>query len=334
MNVSEIGEFGLIRRLAEGTVFSRGNVIKGIGDDAAVLSVSRGMLLLVSCDMLVDGVHFIRGKISPFQLGHKAVAVNLSDIAAMGGIPRHVLVSMALTPSITVEEVEEIYSGMKSLLSRWSVNLVGGDTVKSEVLTIDVTILGEAGPGQVLTRDGARPGDVVMVTGHLGDSAAGLEILMNEELFTQISGEDREVLLKAHLQPVPRLDQSRMLAGMGCVTAMMDLSDGLGGDIRRICESSGVGADIFLERLPYSESAAMLADLAGKNAVDWALNGGEDYELLFTVSPGREDEVKASFAAEGLGPVTVVGVITEREAGVRLVDRGAIITARGFDHFK
>lgn len=334
MKISEIGEFGLIKRLAPGTIINRGNVIKGIGDDAAVLSVSPGNLLLVSTDMLVEGVHFIWEKISPFQLGHKAMAVNLSDIAAMGGIPRHVLVSMALTPSITVEEVEELYSGMMSLLSRWSVNLVGGDTVKSVVLTIDVTILGEAAPGRVLTRDGAMPGDVIMVTGRLGDSAAGLEILMNEELFENFSGEDREELLKAHLQPVPRLDQSRLLAGMGCVTAMMDLSDGLGGDIRHICESSGVGAKIFLDRLPYSERAGRLAYRAGKNVVRWALCGGEDYELLFTVPPGRELEVKEAFAAEGLGPVTAVGMITEGGAGVELVDNGVITQISGFDHFK
>ncbi|MFZ5646462.1 MAG: thiamine-phosphate kinase [Bacillota bacterium] len=336
MKISEIGEFGLIKRLAGGTVFNQQSVIKGIGDDAAVLAVSRGKLLLVSCDMMVDGVHFMREKISPFKLGHKAVAVNLSDIAAMGGIPRHVLVSMALPPSVTVIEVEDMFSGMKSLLSRWSVNLVGGDTVKSQTMTIDVTILGEADPGSVLTRSGARPGDIIMVTGYLGDSAAGLEILVDEKLCEKISGEDREALLEAHLMPVPRLEQSRLLAGMGCVTAMMDLSDGLGGDIKHICENSGVGAKLFLDRLPYSGSAARAAHLAGKKVTDWALNGGEDYELLFTVPPGREEDVKDAFAGAGLGPVTAVGVITESEAGVKLVGtEGEIIPpARGFNHFK
>lgn len=335
MKVSEIGEFGLIKRVTAGTVFNGHGLIKGIGDDAAVISPSQGKVLLLSSDMLVDGVHFIRGKISPFQLGRKAIAVNLSDIAAMGGVPRHALVSIALPPMATVEEIEQIFSGMKSMFSRWSVNLVGGDTVKSSTLTIDVTVLGEADGGCVMTRSGARPGDIIMVTGYLGDSAAGLELIMNEELFAKVPGEEREKLIMAHLDPSPRLEQSALLAKTGWVTAMMDLSDGLGGDIKHICDSSGVGAKIFPHRLPYSESAAGLARMAGKSITEWCLHGGEDYELLFTVSPGSKEDVKKAFSGAGLGPVTEVGVITEVGEGIKLVGPNghpSTLTG-GFNHF-
>ncbi|KJS01603.1 MAG: hypothetical protein VR68_04875 [Peptococcaceae bacterium BRH_c4a] len=335
VKISDIGEFGLIKRLAGGTIFNPNGVIKGIGDDAAVIMTGQDRVLLVSCDMLVDGVHFIYGKIPLFDLGHKAVAVNMSDIAAMGGVPRHVLVSLALPSRFTVEEAEELFNGMKSLLSRRSVNLIGGDTVRSDVFTIDVTILGEALIGSVIMRSGARPGDVVMVTGSLGDSAAGLEILLNDQLSGRVSADDREYLLAAHLTPEPRLDQSSLLVKLGFVTAMMDLSDGLAGDIKHICESSRVGAEIYLDRLPYSQCAARVARMAGKNVVHWALNGGEDYQLLFTVPSGKEEEVIEAFCGAGLGAVTAAGRITDPGCGVRLVGFEEDIKhlAKGFDHF-
>lgn len=335
MKISDLGEFGLIKRLAGGTIFNPGGVIKGIGDDAAVIDAGQGRVLLVSCDMLVDGVHFICGKIPLFDLGRKAVAVNMSDIAAMGGVPRHILVSLALPSRFSVEEAEELFNGMKSLLSRWSVNIIGGDTVKSDVFTIDVMILGEAEKGQVIMRSGARPGDVVMVTGSLGDSAAGLEILLNDYLSGIISKKDRESLLAAHLTPEPRLAQSALLVKLGFVTAMMDISDGLAGDIKHICESSQVGAEIYLDRLPFSQCAARAAQLAGLNVVHWALNGGEDYQLLFTVPPGKECQIIEAFHGAGLGTVTVVGRVTESCEGLKLLGFEENINqpVRGFDHF-
>ncbi|MFZ5596193.1 MAG: thiamine-phosphate kinase [Bacillota bacterium] len=336
MKISQIGEFGLIKRITGEAVFDPCDLIKGIGDDAAVIHTGQGKVLLVTSDMLVEGVHFLREKITPFQLGYKAVAVSFSDIAAMGGRPRHVLVSLAVPPGAGVEEMEEMYSGMKSILSRWSANLVGGDTVSSPVLAIDVTVLGEAREDSVLTRSGAAPGDVVMVTGSLGDSAAGLEIILNPDIAGSLPDADREALLAAHLRPEPRIGEASLLVSTGCVTSMMDLSDGLAGDIRHICDSSGTGAEIYTKSIPYSGPAARLAETAGKSVYDWALYGGEDYELLFTVRPDKTEVVTGAFAAAGLGRVTAVGKITAHEKGIELVDSEGRRQPlnMGFDHFK
>lgn len=335
MKLPDIGEFGLIGKIAGGTVFNPKNVKKGIGDDAAVIYPTGGDFLLLSSDMLVEGVHFIYGKISPFQLGHKAIAVSLSDIAAMGGIPRHVLVSMAIPPKVTVAEVVDIYSGMKTILSRYSVNLVGGDTVFSPVLTIDVTVLGESPHHSLVMRSGAKSGDIIMVTGELGKSAAGLEILRNSHLSEKISMADKEDLLSAHLTPEPRLAQSALLVNLGFITSMMDLSDGLAGDLRHICESSGVGAKIDIKSLPVSQGTQKLAGLMAKNAIDWALSGGEDYELLFTVPPGRQEDVIIAFNKAGLGRVTSIGAVTGAESGVELTAaNGQTYSLTGYDHFK
>ncbi|MHB8156015.1 MAG: thiamine-phosphate kinase [Desulfocucumaceae bacterium] len=335
MKLGDIGEFGLIDRIARGAVFNSRGLIKGIGDDAAVIAPGEGNVLLVSCDMLMERTHFIYGRTTPFQLGYKAIAVNISDIAAMGGKPRHVLVSLALPQWITVEDVEGIYTGMKDILSRWSVNIIGGDTVSSEVLAIDVTIIGEAPNGSVLTRGGARPGDVIMVTGNLGDSAAGLEILLRGEMAGRVPQSDSKPLLSAHLTPQPRLEQSSVLVKLGFVSAMMDISDGLAGDIKHICESSGTGAEIYTGSLPHSQSAARVAEIAGKSVIEWALSGGEDYELLFTVPQDRQEEVVQAFSENRLGPVTAVGRITGPEGGINIVgpDGKKYTGKEGFEHF-
>lgn len=319
MKLSEIGEFGLIKRLAEDCVNEPSTVVKGIGDDAAVLQPGKGDLL-VSSDMLVEGVHFLPGKITFSQLGYKSVAVSLSDIAAMGGTPRHVLVSLAVPEYMTVEDVEELYRGMKAVLSRYSVNLVGGDTVSSPVLTIDVTVLGEARPSGAVTRGGARPGDAVMVTGYPGSSAAGLELLLNPgDWADRLLPGDREMLLGAHLLPEPALLQAAALMETGCVTAMIDISDGIAGEINHICDKSGVGAEIAAGKIPISGPAMRAAELAGKNPLDWALYGGEDYQLLFTVPSGEIERIAAVFREQSLGPVAAIGRITGEGAGRKII---------------
>ncbi len=320
MKLSEVGEFGLIKRLAEGCINDPSTVVKGIGDDAAVLQPVKGGSLLVTSDMLVEGVHFLPGKITFSQLGHKSVAVSLSDIAAMGGIPRHALVSLAVPEYMTVEDVEELYRGMKAILSRHRVNLVGGDTVKSPVLTIDVTVLGEAPPSGAMTREGARPGDAVMVTGYPGSSAAGLELLINPgDWADNLRREDREILLKAHLTPEPALLQAATLMEIGCVTSMIDISDGIASEINHICDNNGVGAVVMAGRIPISGPAMRAAGLAGKNPVDWALYGGEDYQLLFTVPTGEIERIVGVFAEQSLGPVTEIGRITEESEGRKII---------------
>jgi len=336
LKLSDVGEFGLIKKLAAGCVNDFSTIVEGIGDDAAVLQPGKGQLLVTS-DMLVEGVHFLTGKITMYQLGYKSIAASLSDIAAMGGKPRHALVSLAIPGNMAVEEIEELYLGMKSILSRYTVNLVGGDTVKSPVFTIDVTLLGETGPTGSVLRSGARPGDAVMVTGTPGASAAGLELLLNPGKWTgNLSLEDQEWLLAAHLTPEPALKQSATLVQMNCVTSMIDISDGIAGEINHICDRSGVGAEIYADKIPLSDTVARVAGLAGKNALDWALYGGEDYQLLFTVPAGEAQRVIDVFAAGRLGPVAVIGCIVEEKQGRKLVmspEESVSLTSSAYNHF-
>lgn len=338
MKLSDIGEFGLIKKLAGGAVNDPSTVVQGIGDDTAVLCWGDRRNLLITSDMLVDGVHFVRGKITPRQLGHKSIAVSLSDIAAMGGKPRHAMISIAITPEMPVEEIEEIYLGIKSILSLWSVNLVGGDTVKSPVLAIDVTVLGEAGPGGAILRSGARPGDVVMVTGTPGASAAGLELLLNPGGWVnKLSAAEQEVLLSAHLTPEPALEQAAALSNLGCVTAMIDVSDGIAGEINHICDRSLVGAEIFSEKIPMNSAAIRAGALCGKVPLDWALYGGEDYSLLFTVPPEEVQRVYNTFTENHLGPVTAIGLIVENKCGVKLILPSGTkqnLSPSGYNHFR
>jgi thiamine-monophosphate kinase len=336
MKLYEIGEFGLIKRLAGGCVNDSSTIIEGIGDDAAVLQPGKGQLLATS-DMLVEGVHFLPGKITMYQLGCKSIAVSLSDIAAMGGTPRQALVSLAIPGHMAVEEIEELYRGMKSILSRYAMNLVGGDTVKSPVLIIDVTVLGEAGPAGAVLRSGACPGDAVLVTGTPGASAAGLEILLNPGGNAEkFSPHEREWLLAAHLAPEPALEQSAALMQTGCVTSMIDISDGIAGEINHICDRSGVGVEIFAGEIPLGGAVGRAAALMGKSALDWALFGGEDYQLLFTAPAGEVRGIIDLFKEKRLGPVTVIGRIVEAGGGRKLVvnsEKWLSLNPSAYNHF-
>ncbi|MFZ5924324.1 MAG: thiamine-phosphate kinase [Bacillota bacterium] len=349
MRISEIGEFGLIRLISEGCVIDPSSLEKGIGDDAAVLNVSPGYKLLVTSDMLVDGVHFISGVIPWPYLGYKAMAVNLSDIAAMGGEPKNCVVSLALPPFMTVENVVDLYRGMKEILSRYGVNLVGGDTVKSQTLTIDVTMLGEAPLEAIRYRHGARPGDVIMVTGNLGGSAAGLHILQSglggRDAVAEYSPEPELAFgsgpqsdaLRAHFLPVPRICESRALVRLSCVTAMIDISDGLASEIGHICDQSGTGAHVWSERVPISESTRVIARDAGVDPLEWALFGGEDYELLFTAPREWVSEIEMSFKSSGCCKVTAIGEITEPSAGRYISTPDGIrrrLVSGGYNHFR
>lgn len=338
MRLSEIGEFGLIRRLAKNVARGPG-VIEGIGDDACVLDIGGDQVLLVTIDMLVEGTHFSRG-ISPRRLGWKALAVGLSDIAAMGGMPGYFLVSLAIPQSVSVEYVDELYQGMLDLASRFGVSLVGGDTVRSDAIVIDVTVLGQASRADVLLRSGARPGDLMLVTGHLGDSAAGLELLLKPAALDVIPARDAscaDALIRAHTEPIPRVAESQAIVRTGGATAMIDISDGLTSEIHHICERSSVGARIWAERVPVSVEARALARTLDKDPLSWALDGGEDYELLFTARPGMVEEIcKAVKEATGTD-VTVIGEVLPLGEGIALIHEDGTaerIDAGGFNHFK
>jgi len=326
MKLRELGEFGLIDRIA-GQVLPRPEVRIGIGDDAAALQPSPGCITLVTSDMLVEGVHFDLALCDPLTLGRKSLAVNLSDIAAMGGIPRHFLLALALPEQLAVEFFDGFVKGLLEMAAAFDVILVGGDTCSSRNgLVISVTAMGEQLPARVVTRRGARPGDLVFVTGTLGDAALGLKLLRG--------GERSGHAVARHLDPSPRVREGAALAESGIPTAMIDVSDGLLADLGHIIDLSGAGARVELARLPLSESFRTHRFPAGEDPFQLPLAGGEDYELLFTASPARKDDALALLA--GLGTqATVIGEVTAGGMLQVIAPNGSDYrsAARGYDHF-
>lgn len=335
MKVSDIGEFGLIERLAQLVAVAREDIVVGIGDDVAVLRMDGTDLLLATVDSQVEGIHFLREAISPYQLGRKALAINVSDIAAMGGEPTFALVSLALPPDLTVDWVEALYRGLRAEGEASGTVVVGGNVARSpDGIMIDLALLGRVSPEELLLRSGARPGDLVLVTGTLGDSAAGLHLILHPE--TQVPDDVRSYLLDRHLTPTPRLKEARVIARSRCATAMIDVSDGLSSDVGHICDRSRVGVRLWADRMPVSAPLRHVARLTGRPAWDWALAGGEDYELCFTVPPEKAEDLARQVETETGTKVTVVGEILPEARGrwVVLPDgREAPLEAKGWRHF-
>jgi len=335
MKLSEIGEFGLIDRVTKNLLTSPARVLKGVGDDTAVLRTGGEKLLLMTTDMMVEGVHFSFEFARPKEVGKKSMVVNISDIAAMGGLPTHATVAIGIPPGFSVKKVEAIYAGLKEACSAYRVNIVGGDTVKSpERLVINVTLLGEVEAFRVTYRSGARPGDIIAVTGPLGGSAAGLHALLNPER------EGPKNVLKGlrgrHLNPTARVREGRVLSASGAVTAMNDISDGLASEVNEICQASGTGCLLRGAGIPVDSAARELAEKCGLDPLDWALCGGEDYELVFTVKPDRLAGLKARMEEQGY-PVYVCGEITSPDEGrlLQLPDGGYLpLTPQGYSHFR
>ncbi|WP_324669898.1 thiamine-phosphate kinase [Geochorda subterranea] len=331
--VSAVGEFGLIERLARRLRPPDQDVVVGIGDDAAVVRLGRGRHLLATCDVQVAGVHFLANRVDPFALGRRCAAVNLSDIAAMGGRPTHFLVSLGLPPETPVAFVERLYEGLAQEAARFGADVVGGNVSRSPVLFIDLTLLGEAGD-QVLRRSGARPGDRVLVTGRLGASAAGLAVLAQPGL--EASEDDRARVLEAHLTPTPRLLEAGAIVATGGATAMLDVSDGLAQDLGHLCDESGVGVRVWAGSLPVDEATRRVARAAGRDPLEWAVGGGEDYELLFTARPEAVEALIAAVGRAAGTPVSVIGEILPAERGRWLVlpdGREVALGVRGWSHF-
>lgn len=323
MRLAELGEFGLIDRIKKGVAASS-SVLLGIGDDAAALVPTPDHVTLITSDMLLEGVHFDLSFCDPESLGRKSLSVNISDLAAMGARPRQFLLGIALPKDIPVEFIDRFMSGMLEQAERFGVTLVGGDTCASKGgLVISVTALGEQRPELVLKRSGARPGDLVCVTGTVGDAAAGLEALRR--------GEREGFLVSRQLDPTPRVEAGVALAEKALASAMIDVSDGVMQDLGHICEMSGVGARLELSKLPLS---AGYRAACGAESYALALSGGEDYELLFCVPKGRLAEVEELFARLEPG-FTVVGEIVEGEGVAARHPDGTSYSAqqRGFDHF-
>ncbi|MEJ2208954.1 MAG: thiamine-phosphate kinase [Anaerolineae bacterium] len=334
MQISELGEFPLIDRVAEIVAVERDDVLVGIGDDVAVLDHGGEELLLAKVDIQVEGVHFLPGTISAHDLGRKALAINLSDIAAAGGRPYHALVSLALPAETEVAWVEDLYRGLRHEAERYGLIVVGGNMARSPgAIVVDVFVLGRVRREHVLLRSGAQPGDRVLVTGTLGDSAAGLALLQDPGIGLEPA--QREMLLARHFTPTPRLPESAIIARRGSATAMIDVSDGLSSDVGHICERSGVGVRLWAARLPISPAARQVAGAAGRAAWQMALEGGEDYELCFTAPPDAAGTLAAAVEAETGTTVSIVGEILVEPGRYLVREDGTEVSLRagGWQHF-
>jgi thiamine-monophosphate kinase len=321
----------LIRRLAARP--GAAGVRVGIGHDCAVLEPSAGKVLLAKTDLLAEDVHFRRRWAEPADIGWKALAVNVSDIAAMGGTPRWALVALACPEPASADEIEAFYEGALALADAHGVTIVGGDTSASASgWVVSVMLLGEA--ERPLLRSGARPGDVVAVTGALGRAGAGLAVLESDPAPAGVDATLLAEVTAAHLRPRPRVAEGRWLGEAGGVTAMMDLSDGIGIDLDRLLAASGAGARVDVERLPIDRATRAVADALGASALAWATGGGEDYELLVVCEAAAFDRLRDGLAsATGTGLTAVGTVVAGR--GTTWLDGGgrAVAVARGFEHF-
>jgi len=325
-DLKKLGEFGLIDRIAERVRKATG-VVLGIGDDAAAFSPSPGRVNLITTDMLVEGIHFDLSFCDPLSLGRKALSVNLSDIAAMGGEPRFFLLSLAIPPTINLDFLDTCIEGMLQRAEQFGVTLIGGDTCSSrDSLILTITALGEQYPDRIIQRSGARPGDRICVTGTIGDSALGLRLLQQ--------GWREGTAIMRHLDPVPRVRQGVALADAAIPSAMIDLSDGLLGDLGHILDLSSVGARVDAAATPLSEEFRQFFPVLTEDAQTLAFAGGEDYELLFTVPP-EKIQLVGPLMEKLETPVSIIGTITaERSLVVAGPDGRTLSPARtGFNHF-
>lgn len=338
MDISELGEFGLVDRLTKDIKIHNTSTIKGVGDDCAVLHYPDSQVL-VTTDMLMEGVHFDLTYIDMEHLGYKAAMVNISDIFAMNGTPRQLTVSIALSKRFKVEDMENFYSGLRLACDKWGVDIVGGDTTSSYTgLAISITCIGEAKNEDIVYRNGAKNTDLICVTGDLGSSYMGLQLLEREKtVYYQQLDEarkrgdkhakeslsdfqpdfaGREYLLQRQLQPEARGDIIARMREMNIhPTAMMDISDGLSSELIHICRDSHCGCRIYEKNIPIDYQTAVMAEELNMNVTTCALNGGEDYELLFTVPIGDHEKI------EQMDDVKLIGHITKPELGYMLVSR-------------
>jgi len=334
MTLKEIGEFGFIKKISQGCLIRPDNIIKAIGDDAAAFSTDPKQISLITTDLLVERVHFLRRAISGFELGYKSLAVNLSDIAAMGGTAREAFVSIAIPEDCPLEYLEAFYDGMKNLAARFDVNILGGDTTSSKIdLIINIAVHGTVAKEEMLCRDSAKPGDLIFSTGCLGDSKAGLHLVLNE---IALDDDYLAMLIKAHLHPEPHLSEGRFLARRPGVHAAIDTSDGLSSDLGHIAEESGVGATLYSEKIPVSESLQKFCSRFDFDPVDFALAGGEDYTLLCAIAPQNAADIAREFQDEFERPLFHLGKITNKTGMEIIFPDGSSrpVMPTGWNHFK
>lgn len=322
--IATLGEFGLIDHLTEGIKPMHALTLKGIGDDAAVLSYPIDKQVLVTTDLLLEGVHFDLVYTPLKHLGYKAAVVNFSDIYAMNGTPRQITVSLGVSKRFSVEDMEQLYAGIRLACENYNVDIVGGDTTSSLTgLTISITCIGEADKDKVVYRNGAQETDLICVSGNLGAAYMGLQLLEREKKVLTGTDKDvqpdfagREYILERQLKPEARKDIIEKLAEAGIQpTSMMDISDGLSSELMHICKQSNKGCRVYEEHLPIDYQTAAMAEEFNMNLTTCALNGGEDYELLFTVPLACHEKVKE------ISDIRLIGHITKPELGCALVTR-------------
>lgn len=336
LSIESLGEFGLIDHLTNKIVLKNSSTIKGVGDDAAILNFGEEAVV-VTTDLLTEGVHFNLMYVPLKHLGYKAVVVNLSDVYAMNAIPKQITVSIAISKRFDLEAIEQIYEGIHLACENYGVDLVGGDTTSSLTgLTISITAIGSAPKEKLVYRSGARPNDLLCVTGDLGGAYMGLQLLerenevfkVNPKMQPKLDGYD--YILQRQLKPEARKDMVEAFGKMGIQpTSMIDISDGLSSEILHICKNSKVGCHLYEEKIPYADQTKELAEEFNINPIVAALNGGEDYELLFTLPIGDYDKIKND------PDITIIGHITTKKEGTMLVTTGGSLIplqAQGWKH--
>ncbi len=337
--LKQLGEFGLISRFHSLLEYRSPQTVLGLGDDCAAYQPEPGLLQVLSTDCLVEGIHFTLKTHLPEILGQKALAVNLSDIAAMGATPKLALISLAIPNHMSVDFLDRFYKGLNRISQKYKVDLAGGDTVSSlRDFFINISILGEAKKNRLFTRKGAKAGDRIFVTGTLGDSSLGLEILNNPRKKWRGPISHRKTLIQKHLCPEPRIAFSQKLARSKLkITSMIDISDGLGQDLEHICIESGVGADIRETCLPASEALTKFCFINKLDPLNYILSGGEDYELLFTMAPEHVKKIEALLRTTDL-PVKSIGEVTGNPRTINVIGESGISRTLqkpgGFDHFQ
>ena len=327
-SIEQAGEFNLIHHLTSmGSPKVEPPIIAGIGDDAAVYSTDHNRVQVVTTDALIEGYHFDFAFYSMEDAGYKAMAVNLSDIAAMNARPILATIALGVPGSVSMEDLEALYGGLAASASEHGVQIAGGDTTRAPVLMLTITVIGEARASEIVYRNGAQPGDRICVSGTLGDAAAGLDILRHGIEPEAVGSTAWNFLVASHLRPTPRFDLVNEWASQGIrPSALIDISDGLANEIHHICTASGCGATIRESRLPLS-SALRVASVLERGSIDYALNGGDDYELLFTAS--AQDLQKANPAS-----FITIGLITEKDILLHRAE-GSVepLVPAGHDHF-
>jgi thiamine-monophosphate kinase len=334
VNLKDIGEFGFIKRIRRGCLIRPQNIIKAIGDDAAAFIPTPHEVILVTTDLLVERIHFFRNATSGYKLGYKALSVNLSDIAAMGGIAREAFISIGIPDDCSIDFLEDMYNGMKRLGAEFGLNLLGGDTTSSKTdLIINISVLGSAFEKEILYRNAAQLGDIICSTGFLGDSRAGLHLITHN---IKADSNELKALRDAHLMPKSYLWEGRFLARQGGVHAMIDVSDGLSSDIGHIAQESNVGICLYSEKIPVSDNLEKFCARFDLDPVEYALAGGEDYTLLCTISPDRVDHIAANYLRRFRKPLYQIGEITDTGKMELFVPNGQIrsFIPSGWEHFK